>query len=435
MKTQYFYSKGLAIFLAILTVLSFSNCKFLDPMDDPPMVGVGDTLWVHQVVGADSLFTEPSIATGTNGDVYFAVAGGTLYWTRARIRALDPVSGNLRWESPVLDANSLGSQILVGNNGVIYVIGTYNLYAIDPQTGQFQWVWTVPTELPNPDGPGNLYTYGQIGALAMADNGNLILGSTGAGVYSRAIYCIGPGGNLVWHNQQAAYGVGIGSGLVVGHNNRAFYYTDIQGQKGLVALDVATGAIIWTKAIYSMGGVDNNLALDADGTLIASFRITQADPSRMYRIDPANGQILWQSQNESNHYCKLVNRNGVIYQDDNQVGSIAVYTPGQASASAFSSGVHANLNGTVVTKTNQLIFVKNLDFVTTVHAYSSSGNLDWYVPFSLIRTNVLALSANQKIIGVRSNIVFALQGDQPLSDRGWPTRYHDMRNTSNLNQQ
>lgn len=433
MKTQSLYRKGLVILLSLITVLSLSDCKLFDPMDDPPTTTIGDTLWIHQVLGTDSLFTEPSIATGTNGDIYFAVAGGNLYWTNARIRALDPVSGNMRWESPVLDAKFLGSQILVGNNGTIYVLGTYNLYAIDPQTGQFQWTWTVPTELPNPDGPGNLYTKGQVGALALADNGNLILGSTGSGVYNRAMYCVGPGGNLVWYNISAVNGMGVPAGLVIGHDNRAFYYTDINGQNALVALDVIMGTILWTKPIYSITGNDNNLALDEDGTLVAAFRLTQSNPLRMYRIQPTDGQILWQSQNESNYYCKLVNGSGVIYQDDNQVAALAKYPPGQASASAFSPGVHANLNGAVITNTDQLIFVKNLNFVSTIHAYSSNGNLDWTVPFANIRTNVLALSANQKIIGMRSDIVFALQGDHALSDRGWPSRYHDVRNTANLN--
>ncbi|MCF8237776.1 MAG: PQQ-binding-like beta-propeller repeat protein [Saprospiraceae bacterium] len=422
---------GLVILFVLLTVISISRCKLFDPADDPPTTQIGDTLWIHDMIGADTLFTEPTLAVGRNGDVYFAVAGGTLYWTHARIRALNATSGVMRWESPIVDHISLSSPIVIGDDGTLYVIGAYRLYAINAATGQFNWVWEVPNELPNPNGPGNLYTYGPIGTLALTDAGNLILGSVGSGVYSRAIYCISPGGTMVWYNPDAN-GVGIQSNLVIGPGNRIHYYTTVSGKLSLVTLDALIGTILWTMPIQAMSSAGNNLALDTDGTIIASFQQTTSDPFRMYRIHPADGTLLWQSGHECNYNPKLVGPDGLIYQDDNAFAGLATYTPGNASASAHPAGVHANLLGTLLSSANQLLTVRNRDWIPTIHAYSSSGQLDWFVPMSNARDNVMALGDDGILFGVLPDGIFAVQGDHGLADKGWPKRYHDNRNTSNV---
>jgi outer membrane protein assembly factor BamB len=432
MKKLTFQSAGLVILLTLLTAMSMSRCKLFDPKDDLPSTQIGDTLWMHQMPGSDSLFTEPTLAIGPNGDVYYAVGGGTLYWTKSRIRALDPNTGTLRWESPVVDNVRLSSPIVVGSDGALYVIGSTRLYAINPVSGQFNWVWEVPTELPNPDGSGTLYTYGEIGALSQANNGNLIFGSIGSGVYSRALYCVSPEGSTVWYNLAANNGA-IQSNTVVGPENRIHYFTTIDNSAALVTVDAASGAILWSKPIYTISSSLNNLALDTDGTIITSFRLTSADPFRMYRIQPINGDILWQSSHESNTNPKLIGPDGVIYQDDNNYSGLAQYTPGQSSATAFPAAVHVNLVGSILTRANQLLTIRNRDWVSTVHAFSQSGQLDWFAPMANSRENAMALSKNGIVIGLKSNMVFAIQGDESIADRGWPKYTHDNRNTSNVN--
>lgn len=433
MKTINRYPAGLVILIGMLAMLVFSQCNILDPVDDPPPDLVGDTLWMHQIAGKDSLFTEPTLAIGVNGDLYYAVAGGTLYWTRARIRALDSKTGVQRWESPLIDQIGLSSPILVGNDGTIYVVGAYRLYAINSMTGQFNWIWEVPTELPFPGGPGTIYSYGEIGALSMTDDGNLIVGSTGSGVYSRALYCISPNGMMLWYNQNANNGA-IYSGTVVGPANRVHYYTSINSEVALVTVDAISGTILWTKPIKTMSSSTNNLALDSDGTIIASFQLTATDPFRMYRIHPADGSILWQSSHESNANPKLVAPDGAIFQDDNNFSGLVEYNLGQSSGTAFPAGIHANLEGAMFTATNQLLTIRNRDWISTIHAFSSAGQLDWYTPMSNSRENVMTISNDRVLFGVRSDLVFAIQGDQRIADKGWPKRYHDVRNTSNVTQ-
>ena len=64
--------------------------------------------------------------------IYFGASGGTVFWKAARIYALNKENGKIKWKSEALDHIALGSQIVVGDDGTLYVIGYYNLYAIDP---------------------------------------------------------------------------------------------------------------------------------------------------------------------------------------------------------------------------------------------------------------------------------------------------------------
>jgi hypothetical protein len=291
----------------------------------------------------------------------------------------------------------------------------------------------VPTELPHPDGTGTLYTYGEIGALSLTNSGDLVFGSVGSGVYSRALYCVSPGGTTVWYNLAANNGA-IQSNTVVGPGNRIHYYTTIDNSISLVTVDAASGIILWSKPIYTISNSLNNLALDTDGTIIASFRLTSSDPFRMYRIQPTDGNILWQSGHESNTNPKLIGPDGVIYQDDNNYSGLAQYAPGQSSATAFPAAVHVNLIGSILTKANQLLTIRSRDWVSTVHAFSHSGQLDWFAPMANSRENAMALSTNGVVFGLKSNSVFAIQGDESVADRGWPKYTHDNRNTSNVTQ-
>lgn len=51
--------------------------------------------------------------------------------------ALNKENGTVKWHSPDFDHMDISSEIIVGDDGTIYVIGYYTLYAIDPSSGQF----------------------------------------------------------------------------------------------------------------------------------------------------------------------------------------------------------------------------------------------------------------------------------------------------------
>ncbi|MCB0662193.1 MAG: PQQ-binding-like beta-propeller repeat protein, partial [Saprospiraceae bacterium] len=211
---------GLAIW-----ILSTGCPQIKDIIDPPPDTTAGDTLWIHEMVGTDSLFMLHSLALGHNGYVYYGVGGGTLHWTAARIRALNPDNGNMVWESERMDNIGINSEIMVDDDGTVYALGAYKLYAFDGNTGATKWIWEVPQTLPNPDNPTqDIYTYGTAGQLALTDDGNILTSTSGSGVYSRCIYLINKFGDKVFHNLNAN-GWGVEGPFAIGKNNMAYYYS------------------------------------------------------------------------------------------------------------------------------------------------------------------------------------------------------------------
>ncbi len=207
----------------------------------------------------------------------------------------------------------ISSEIIVGDDGTIYVIGYYTLYAIDPSSGQFLWTWEVPENVPHPDNPeGTIFTKGQIGALALTDQGDLVLGTIGSGVYSRALYCIDTNGSTRWYNLNAS-GWGVYSGIFIGKNDALFYYTSFEQEK-LMSVSVSSGAILWSKNVWGVGAAANNILIEDDGSLICSFKKSADEPMALHRVDPSNGNIQWSSSAESNWSTKWLGPDGAVYQ-------------------------------------------------------------------------------------------------------------------------
>jgi len=73
------------------------------------------------------------------------------------------------------------------------------LYSIDPNTGAFNWVWEVPHTL-SLDG-NDIFTYGELGGMALANNGNIItLFSTDT------LVCIDPENhNIIWRTPASTW--------------------------------------------------------------------------------------------------------------------------------------------------------------------------------------------------------------------------------------
>lgn len=422
-------------FVLFLTITIFNNCDLID--DDPPKDEheVGDTLWIHDIIGGDSLFIDQSMAIGKDGSIYYAKSGGTAYWTPSRIVALNKDNGSLKWESPTLDNIAISSQIVVGDDGTIYVIGFYNLYAIDAGTGQFKWTWTVPQTLPDGEG-GNVYTYGQIGALALTNSGDLVLGSVGSGAYFRALYSISKTGATKWHNLKAN-GTGIISNIAVGKNEQLFYYSKIEGEDKLVAVDANTGSIQWTTKVANATSGGNNIVIQDDGKLVCSFVANAGEPSRLHRIDPANGNILWSSVGESSYWPMLIGTDGSIYQN---VSAINKFSASTGDRQIFNSSILADEIGAINSE-GQLIIANTASGVRYLSTFDSDGSMDWTVPIDGVLGGPIVVS-NEKVIYSVINLhpisrlpkqIYAIQGNAKLATTGWPRPAHDNRNTSNVN--
>ncbi len=425
----------------ILMVVIFSQCNLIDDAIDPPddSTKVGDTLWIHDLAGADSMFIDNSLAIGADGSIYYAKGGGTVYWTATRIVALNKENGSVKWESPPLDHIGLSSQIVVGDDGTVFAIGYYTLYAIDANTGQFRWTWKVPETVPNPEGSGDIYTYGQIGALALTDGGDLVLGSIGSGAYSRGLYCVHKLGTTSWYNL-AANGWGIYSGIVAGKNGQIHYYTDIGNKLKLMSVDASTGVIQWEKEVAAVSSGANNIAINDEGFLICSFAEKQGDQRHIHRINPATGDIVWSSAAESTHGSKWVAPGGVVYQHFSSEGGINRIDAFSGNKQVFSQTLATDKIG-AININEELIFANAYQGRASLGTFDPNGSEVWSVDMNGILSEPIVIS-NEKVIYGIINLhpvsrlpqkICAIQGNAKLSNSCWPRVWHDNRNTSNLN--
>lgn len=348
---------------------------------------------------------------------------------------MNKADGSLLWESEPIDQVGLGSRIVVGDDGTIYVIGYHKLYAIDPGTGIFKWVWEVPVNLPNPAG-GEYYTYGGIGGLALMDNGDLVLGSVESGVYSRGLYCVDKNGNTKWYNLEIN-GSSIFSGITIGQNGTIYYCTNLylprwDGGYYLVAVNPSSGIEKWTKKIGSWGSGSNNIAIAADGSLICNFIEIGATERHMHRIDPATGNISWSSTLLSDTGEKWIGPDGYIYQAIRPAGEYhGIY---RIDPQTGGKGlVYRTMEPTAIDDQSRLVLsFWTEDSKSALGVFNNDGILNWKVDVDGMTGKDFLISEDKVIYGITGlKQIVAVQGDAKLASSGWPSKAHDNRNTSN----
>ncbi|MCB0658253.1 MAG: PQQ-like beta-propeller repeat protein [Saprospiraceae bacterium] len=438
-------TKKLLYYLGLLFIMASLHCKIVDDIfDDGPNdpgttsgLTVGDTLWIHESPVKDSMFMSSTLAIGKNGDIYYAASGTSYKWVPARIFALKQNDGSLRWMSGELDHSSgISSPIVVGDDGTVYVIGYYTLYAMDPNTGGFKWTWEVPNELPYPDNPdAKFYTKGQIGALALTDDGNLILGSVGSGVYSRAIYGIDKNGNRIYYNNKAVEG-GVFSGIYIGKNNMAYYYTNQNGKPALIAVNAATGAIVWTLEISTHLTGINNIAILDNGNLFCAFRKVGESMVTNHIINGSNGSFLWSGTSRSNGNRKWIGPNGQFYEYDNGINLV--------NAASGEKSLIVGCEFGAITENNRLVTAfTDADRIRKLGVFLPDGLMDYNVWMTGLTGNDIAISNDYSIYAIVNlhpssylpTEICAIKGESSLAKSGWPRTFHDNRNTSNIDKQ
>lgn len=427
--------------LILLLLLSLLQCKIVDeifiddPVIDDPDVTVSDTLWIHESPVKDSMYLKSTLAIGINGDIYYVAAGASFRWVPARVFAINKADGTLRWMSGELDhSTGVSSQIVVGDDGTVYVIGYYTLYAIDPGSGAFKWTWQVPDELPHPDNPnGKVYTKGQIGALALTDDGNLMLGSVGAGVYSRALYGIDKSGNRMYYNLQAV-GDGVISGIFIGKNNTAFYYSTVNGKPSMMAVNTNTGAIKWSLEIASSLNANNIIAIKDNGDLFCSFRKVGENIATNHIVQADDGVILWSGTAATNGNLKWIGPDGQYYEFDNGIHSVNATNGEKTKIVSGEFGA--------ITENNRLVTAfTDADFIRKLGVFLPDGYLDYNIRMHGLSGYAIAIADDYSIYAIVNTHstsflpteICAFKGESPLARSGWPRAYHDNRNTSNIN--
>lgn len=419
------------IFTALLFTLIITSCDECTLFPPVSNYEVGDTLWIHELPGKDSLFINSSLAIGKDGSIYYGASGGTVWWNRARIFALNKDDGSVKWVSDNMDHNALGSQIVVGDDGTIYAIGYYTLYAIDPVNGAFKWKWEVPVTVATPDYPNGLYTYGQIGALALTNEGDLILGSIGGGVYSRGLYGISKSGSTKFVNLDAN-GVGILTGIYIGKNNTAYYYSQLSGKYYLVSANSNTGAMGWTLEIGGWGNGSNNIAIQDDGNLFCSFKKPGDDKYRNHIVNATNGSILWSGTFEAQIARKFIGTDGKCYENPHYIFEV------DKTNDKLTQIVSANMGA--ISDNNRIVSAfTDADHKRKLGVFYPDGLIDFSVNMDGLEGFDLVISDDKVIYGIINrpspsripDKICAIQGNAKLAGTGWPRISHDNRNTSN----
>ena len=423
---------SILFFLFILFVLSCDECTLIP---SGPVYQTGDTLWIHETPVKDSMFIGNSLAIGKDGSIYYSAAGGTVTWKAAQLFALNEEDGTAKWKTETMDNIGLNSQIVVGDDGTVYAIGSKKLYAFDQDDGSTKWIWEVPETLPYEGYPNGVFTRAGIGGLALTNDGDLICGSVEAGVYWRSLYCIDKNGQKKWHNLDAVNG-GVGSGIYIGKNNTAYYYTYIyygnETKEALVAVNAGTGNILWTIPISSWRGVSNNIAIDASGNLFCAFTPEGSTEMKYHRVDGANGTILWSSSEPCNGGEKWIGPDGGLYEEWS-----GLY---QVNASNGAKTLVVSCEFGSINQNNRLVSAfTDADYKRKLGVFYPDGLIDFSVPMDGLEGHQLVISDDEVIYGIINlhpvsrlpTKICAIQGNAALANSGWARVNHDNRNTSN----
>ncbi len=413
--------KKLTIILSVIIVsglFSLSGCDLIKDKNDPgtPHENTGDTLWIHTVPKGDKTLwiAEIPLAVGTDGTIYYSASGGMANWEPSRIYAVNKNDGTLKWQTEPLELWHVNSNIVVADDGTVYILSYTKLYSIDPASGIFNWVWEVPQTLPHPDYPNGAYSYGEVSSLALAENGDLIFKTSGSGVYFRALYCVGTDGNMKWFRFIQA----SGNPITIGYNGIVYDYSGENNINYLMASDPATGGVLWKIKAYTGYGYTNITVAD-NGDLIAFL----ANDS-LARINPADGSLIWKSIVKSSNKKILIDHDGLITMYD-QFSGIHRYSSqnGSESGQVLSIPESSCIDGF-----GKMYSVRADGF----DVYKNDGTKDWSFNGAVYGKS-LVISSDHVVYAAAGDKVYAIRGDASLAMSGWPAYAHDSRNTFNFN--
>jgi len=410
------FNKVVAPLLITMVLFVFFNSCEID--DDPPTPGtnVGDTLWIHEkpVLENTTYIRDMPMAIGTDGSIYYLADGGMATWEATRVYAINKDDGSLKWKTDALEIWHPNSNIIVADDGIVYVLSAHRLYSIDPNSGSFNWEWEVPETIVFEG--NNVGSYGEIGGLALANNGDLILKTIGSGSYYRAMYCINPQGTTRWYRVIGALGTNItvgSTGIIFDYEyagNPSIYY--------LYAVNPDDGGVYWRTQMNYSGNGGDNIAVTDNGDLFCSM----ADSLGL--LNPATGEYIWKVLAQTNYKIKLIGNDGLVSVYDQWTGRHYYNISNGAEDKIIESGAG-----------DPMSFDNNGNYYRAVSpgmvCYNSDGEVIWSFNTGGSKGWTLTISNDNIIYLVSDDNVFAIQGDSPLAQSGWPRASHDNRNTYN----
>lgn len=401
------------ILIGVFIIMTRSSC--VDPDDPPaPVNNVGDTLWIHEkpVLENETYIRDMPMAIGTDGSVYYLADGSMVTWEATRVYAINKSDGSLKWKTEPLVIWHPNSNVVVGDDGTVYVLSAHRLYSIDPNSGSFNWEWEVPHTIVY-DG-NDVNSYGEIGCLALANNGDLILKTVGSGSYYRAMYCVNPQGTTKWYRVIGS----VGTNITVGSTGIIFDYETWESKYYLYAVNPDDGGVYWRTQMNYSGNSHNNIAVTDNGDLLCSI----ADSLGL--LNSATGAYIWKVLAQTSFKIKLIGNDGLVSVYDQWTGrhyhNISNGTEEKVIESAAGDPMSLDNNGNYYRGASPGMVCYNSDGVV-LWSFNSGGSKGWSLTIS--NDNIIYLVSGDK--------VFAIQGDSPLAQSGWPRASHDNRNTYN----
>ncbi|NOX17215.1 MAG: PQQ-like beta-propeller repeat protein [Chlorobi bacterium] len=415
--------RRILLFTLALATFFITGCDEIKDIIDPetePDVIVGDTLWVYEL--QDLHLSANPLAIGPDGTIYTSAGGhgwnGT-DWRPERILALNKSDGTLKWQSEELEWSQINSNIVVGDDGTVFVNSGHKLYSIDPSTGNFNWVWEVPQTLPGENGT-DVYTYGALGQIALAADGDIVTITSESGSYYRAVYKIKAGSGVTsWHRFTSASTAG--NYITVGKNGTIFKFDIIDPNYVIIALNPQNGILKWSINAYSSSSA-NNISIADNGDLI-----TFVQTDTLARINYSNGQFVWKQNVSSWNAAKFIDNHGNILTYNQWSGS-ALYSVSDGSLVNGPLSLPRNVS---IDDKNQLYGVIS-DYDPHLSVTDEDGTVKWGSSMGIYGGSI-AVSNDKIVYFTIDNKLFALQGDGALSHSGWPRFTHDNRNTFNAN--
>lgn len=408
------FNKVLApLLLTMVLFVFFNSCDIIN--DTPtPGTNVGDTLWIHEKPALENTtyIRDMPMAIGTDGSIYYLADGGTVTWEATRVYAINKDNGSLKWKTEPLEIWHPNSNIVVADDGTVYILSGHRLYSIDPNSGSFNWEWEVPEHIQY-DG-NDVYSYGEVGGLALANNGDLILKTVGSGSYYRAMYCVNPQGTTKWYRVIGA----VGTNITIGSTGIIFDYETWESILYLYAVNPDDGGVYWRTQMYYSGNAHNNIAVTDNGDLLCSM------PDSLGLLNPATGEYIWKILAQTNFKIKLIGNDGLVSIYDQWTGR-HYYN--------ISNGAEEKIIESVAG--DPMSFDNNGNYYRGASpgmvCYNSNGEVIWSFNSGGSKAWTLTLSNDNIIYIASGDNVFAIQGDSPLAQSGWPRASHDNRNTYN----
>ena len=411
----------LLIIMVIFVIMTRSSCIDTDP--PTPATNVGDTLWIHEkpVLENTTWIRDMPMAIGNDGSIYYIADGANNTFEPARVYAINKDDGSFKWKTDQMESSHPGSNIVVADDGTVYILSGHRLYSIDPNSGSFNWEWEVPETIVF-DG-NDVYSYGAVGGLALKNNGDLILKTPGSGSYYRAMYCVNPQGTTKWYRVIGSNGSNMGT--TVGSTGIIFAYETwgepygYDQDKYLYAVNPDDGGVYWRTQMNYSGTGGNNIAVTDNGDLLCSI----ANDS-LGLLNSATGEYIWKVLAQTSYKYKLIGKEGLVSVYDQWTGrhyyNISTGAEEKVIESAAGDPMSFDNNGNYYrgVSPGMVCYNKNGEVIWN---FNSGGSKGWSLTIS--NDNIIYLVSGDK--------VFAIQGDSPLAQSGWPRASHDNRNTYN----